>query len=116
MATAKPTTDTLRELWELVRSYTLQETVDPLKVLGKSLAWGMVGAVLVGTGVFFLALAGLRALQTETTAFSGPLSSVVPYMIVVVAMVVVIGVVVLGISRLRASQVRELDARETEVP
>jgi uncharacterized membrane protein YidH (DUF202 family) len=76
-----------RELVDLVVDYAKQETVDPIKRLGKTVVFGVLGAVLIGVGVTFLALAGLRALQTETDAFDGNLSWV-PYLIVTVALLV----------------------------
>ena len=70
------------ELWELATSYAKQETVDPLKGLGRFLAFGIGGAIFLGIGVLLLLLAGLRALQTETsTTFTGNLSWL-PYLIV----------------------------------
>ena len=73
------------ELWDLVRAYAKQETVVPLKGLGRYVAFGLAGSVLLGLGVILLALAGLRALQTETgTTFDGNWSFV-PYLAVLVA-------------------------------
>jgi hypothetical protein len=63
-----------KELVDLVVGYAKQETLDPLKRLGKNVAFGVVGAVLVGTGTLFLALSALRALQTEIDTFDGNLS------------------------------------------
>ena len=75
------------ELWEMVVAYARQETVDPLKRLGRFLGFGVPGAFLTGMGLILLALAGLRALQTETDdAFDGDLTWV-PYGIVLVGCV-----------------------------
>ena len=64
--------DQLRELKELVIAYFKQETIDPLKGLVRYVAFGVLGAVLMGTGICFLAIGGLRALQTQTgTTFTG---------------------------------------------
>jgi hypothetical protein len=76
-----------KELVDLVVDYAKQETVDPLKGLGKNILFGVLGAVLIGIGVAFLALSGLRALQTETGAFDGNLSWA-PYLIVMAALLV----------------------------
>jgi hypothetical protein len=69
------------ELWELVVTYARQETIEPLKRLGRLLKFGIPGAVLTGTGLVLLTVAGLRALQTETDEFAGR-TSWLPYLIV----------------------------------
>ncbi len=76
---------TISELKELVIAYAKQETVDPLKGLARYVAFGIAGAVLIGTGVTFLALGGLRALQGDHRGphFTGNWSWA-PYGIVVV--------------------------------
>jgi hypothetical protein len=75
--------ETIRELKELVIAYAKQETVDPLRGLGRYVAYGVLGAVLLGTGVTFLAVGGLRGLQGDGTRFHGNMSWA-PYAIVVV--------------------------------
>lgn len=73
------------ELWELVVTYARQETIDPLKRLGRFVGLGVPGAFLTGTGLVLLAIAGLRALQTETDdTFTGDWSWA-PYGILLVA-------------------------------
>jgi hypothetical protein len=85
------------ELWDLVRAYVLQETVEPLKGVGRFLGYGVAGSLLLGLGSTLLALAGLRALQTETgDAFDGNWSFV-PYLIV---LVVCAGVIALAVARM----------------
>jgi len=54
------------ELWHLLRDYVKQETVGPLKGLARFVAFGVAGSVLVGLGAVLGAIAGLRALQTQT--------------------------------------------------
>lgn len=81
------------ELRDLVVAYFKQETLVPLKALGRYAAFGIAGALLLGFGVLFLGVGGLRALQTETgDTFSGDWSWA-PYLIVVVALFVGAGVV-----------------------
>lgn len=88
-ARAKATTDTISELKDLLVDYAKQETVTPLKGIGRYLGFGLGGSVLVSTGVLLLALSGLRALQTETgTTFTGNLSWI-PYLIVLAGLAVV---------------------------
>jgi hypothetical protein len=57
--------DTLGELTALVKGYAKQETVTPLRSLGRYLARGIGGAIFMALGLFFLAMAGLRYLQTH---------------------------------------------------
>ncbi len=72
------------ELWGLTKDYARQETIEPLKGVGRYLGYGAAGALLLGIGVILLMLAGLRALQTETgDALDGNLSWL-PYLIVLV--------------------------------
>lgn len=67
------------ELVRLVVAYARQETVDPLKALGRFLVFGLAGALLLGIGCVLLVLAVLRLLQTElSTHLSGSLTWV-PY-------------------------------------
>jgi putative superfamily III holin-X len=86
------------ELFELTKSYARQETVDPLKGVGRYLALGVGGAFALGIGVILLMLAGLRALQTETgSTFTGNWSWL-PYLIV---LVVATALIALAISRIK---------------
>ncbi len=71
--------DTAVDLKDLVVAYAKQETLDPLKALGRFLAFGVVGAVLLSVGTVLGALAIVRAIQTETAPhLTGDLSWV-PY-------------------------------------
>ena len=81
------------ELWELTLAYAKQETVDPLRGLGRYLGFGLGGSVVFGLGSVLLLLSLLRALQTETgTTFTGSLSWI-PYVIVVLAGALLVGLV-----------------------
>ena len=74
----------LREIASMVVAYVKQETVEPLKGLGRFVALGAAGIVVAGVGILLLVLGGLRLLQTETgDAFSGHLKFV-PYLCAVV--------------------------------
>ena len=94
----KSVPEVANELWALTKDYARQETVDPLKGVGRYLAYGSAGALLGGVGVIVLMLAGLRALQTETgTTFEGTWSWV-PYVIV---LVVALLLVLWAVTRIR---------------
>ena len=71
----------LTELWQLVLAYARQETIVPIRGLGRYVAFGLAGSVLLSAGGVLLALALLRFLQRVTgTALTGSLSWV-PYLI-----------------------------------
>jgi hypothetical protein len=81
---SKSVPEVASDLWNLTRDYARQETVDPLKGVGRYLGYAGAGALLGAIGVILLMLSLLRALQTETgTTFHGNWSWA-PYMIVLV--------------------------------
>ncbi len=74
-----------QDLFQLVVGYAKQETLDPIRNLGRFVGYGLAGALLGSLGAVLLLLGGLRLLQTETgDAFDGKLSFV-PYVLVLVA-------------------------------
>jgi hypothetical protein len=77
-----PIPSAVAELWELIVAYLRQETTEPLKKLGRVVAFGIAGSLAIGVGVVFLAIGGLRLLQQETDAFHGNWSFV-PYLIMI---------------------------------
>jgi choline-glycine betaine transporter len=85
------------ELWRLVVAYAKQETVDPIKALGRFVAYGVAGAVCLSLGVVLLAIGGLRAIQSETYPHLARNLSWIPYLAVVAACTAVL---VLAISRI----------------
>lgn len=54
------------ELLGLVVGYAKQETILPLKNLGRYVLWGIIGIVMFSTGAVFAALAAVRAVEAET--------------------------------------------------
>ena len=78
-----PVPTAVAELWELVVAYFKQETTEPLKLLGRVIAFGIAGSLAIGVGVVFIAIGGLRLLQDETDAFHGNWSFA-PYVIMIV--------------------------------
>ena len=96
---AKSAPELISELRGLVVDYAKQETVDPLKSLGRYLGWGMAGSALVAVGGLFFTVGLLRLLQTKTGgAFDGGWSFV-PYVLVMVFTVVVLGLLGFAVSR-----------------
>jgi hypothetical protein len=91
--------EVLSDLVDLVKQYAQQETVDPLKNLGRFFKFGFPGAFLTGFGACLLILSGLRALQTETgSTFTGHWSWA-PYLITFLGAVVVIGLAVVRANK-----------------
>jgi len=63
------------ELWEMTLAYLKQETVEPAKGLGRFVAFGVGGSLVLALGLVIMLLGGLRALQDETGAtFTGDLT------------------------------------------
>ncbi len=81
------------------KAHAIQETIGPLKGVGRFVAFGIAGATVGGLGLMLLLLAGLRALQTETdTTFTGNLSWI-PYLIVLVVVLAILGFVASRIGK-----------------
>ena len=98
-AEEKGTAEVVADLWQLVKDYAKQETVDPLKSIGRFLGFGVGGAVLAGLGVLFGALAILRALQTETgESLTGSLTWV-PYLVAFLVTAIIVAVSVRAITK-----------------
>jgi hypothetical protein len=93
----KSVADIARELWELTQAYAKQETIDPLKNLGRYLGFGLAGSLFVSLGGALLSLGLLRLLQT-VDAFDGAWSFV-PYLLVLVVLAVALGLLGRSISR-----------------
>ena len=83
----------VRELKDLVVAYAKQETVEPLTGLGRYVGYGLAGALLMGTGLGFLAIGLLRALQTNRAWLFHGNWSWVPYIIVVILLLAIAGLV-----------------------
>lgn len=81
----------IAELKTLVVGYAKQETVDPLKTLGRYVGFGLAGSILIGAGLSMLLLALLRGLQA-VPALQDPTWDWVPYLAAgIVGMVLVAG-------------------------
>ena len=87
------------EAARLVVDYVKQETLDPIKGLGRFMVFGVLGSVAIAIGLVILSIALLRFLQGETDgAFDGNLSWI-PYLICTVFVVGVAGLAVAAVSR-----------------
>ncbi len=81
------------DAFQLTVDYLKQETVEPLRGLGRFLYMGIAGSFFMAGGLLLILLGVLRLLQTETgTALTGDWSWV-PY-----AAVVVLGIAVMGVA------------------
>ena len=89
----------IAEVRTLVTDYAKQETLQPLKQLGKWVGFGLAGAVVISLGLFLLLLGGLRALQTETGGTFDGNWSFAPYLITFVAAAAFVGLAAWAISR-----------------
>ena len=94
--------DGAKEIQEMLVTYARQETVDPLKALGRYLGFGLAGAVAIFAGTFFLALGVLRLLQSQGDALAGgSFASTVPYLVTLAVLLVAIGLLYILFSRAR---------------
>ena len=97
----------------LVVDYVKQETLNPLKGLGRFMLFGVAGSVALAIGLVILSVAFLRFLQGETgSTFTGHWSWA-PYLICTVVVVLVAAVAVRAVSR---GQARSAVTTEKETP
>lgn len=101
--TPKTPTENAQEVFDLVKAYAIQETATPLAGVGRYLKFGVPGAICLGIGFFFLALAALRGLQ-EYEEFNGGEDGIgwfvwAPYVIVFVVAAAVIAALASRISK-----------------
>jgi hypothetical protein len=84
---------------QLVIDYVKQETLDPLKGLGRFVLFGVAGSVALAVGLVILSVAFLRLLQAETgSTFTGDWSWA-PYLICAVVVVAVAALAVRAVTR-----------------
>ncbi len=107
------------DAFQLTVDYLKQETIDPLRGLGRFLYMGIAGSAFLAFGILLILIGVLRLLQTETgTALTGDWSWV-PYAVVVLLGIAVIGVAAWRITAGPAEEklpevVARREARETE--
>jgi hypothetical protein len=91
--------DTIRDLWDLLVAYTKQETIDPLRNIGRFIAYGVGGMLILTVGSILLALSALRALQTQTGDVFGGFWSWVPYLVITIVLAGLVGVAISRIGK-----------------
>lgn len=91
--------ETLQDLKDLLVAYAKQETIDPLRNLGRYLGFGLAGISLLTMGAFFLGMALLRFVQTMTGDWVNDPWSWVPYLAPIAFYVLVIVVAVSRIGK-----------------
>ncbi len=98
----------VKELASMAVSYAKQETVAPLKGLGRYAAFGFASALCFAAGLFMVALGALRGIQAATDAdnrdpranalFDGSLTWV-PYLLGVIVCVALLGLIAFAAKR-----------------
>lgn len=91
--------EAVTDIWELVRDYAKQETIDPLKSIGRFLGMGIAGSLLLAAGIFFGALALLRGLQTRNDTFLNGTWDFVPYLAAFLLLMALSGLAYFAIRR-----------------
>lgn len=89
----------IAELKDLVVGYARQETIDPLKTLGRYLGAGVGGAIAIGVGCWFLLLALLRGLQSWDALDGTGAMSLIPYAATILAALFIIGLAGLRMTK-----------------
>lgn len=88
------------EVIELVKTYVKQETIGPLKGIGRKIGFGVAGAISLGAGLFFIALGLLRLVQTKIPRIAHGAWSWVPYLMVFTFCVLVTAFALSRISKI----------------
>lgn len=101
----KSTQDHISEIYQLTKDYAVQETLLPLKGLGKYVLYGVGSAIIGGVGVILVIIGILRLLQSETGGhFTGSLTWI-PYLITLVVALVCIALAGFAIIRKKGSRI-----------
>ncbi len=69
-----------KELIDLTVTYAKQETIDPLRTIGKRVGMGIAGAAVASVGLIFLLVGVLRLVQVEARPHLIGGMSWVPYL------------------------------------
>ncbi|MCP3988696.1 MAG: hypothetical protein GY724_06470 [Actinomycetia bacterium] len=88
-----------QEIQQMVISYAKQETIDPLKTLGRYLGFGLGGSLAMFVGTFFLGLGVLRLMQSFEVFSGSSWASSLPYVIAIATLVLIMAMMGLSLSR-----------------
>jgi len=83
----------------MLTQYARQETVGPLQLLAKWVAFGVAGALFVAIGLGYLTFGVLRVLQSETDAFDSGRTSFLPYLIAFAMLMLFVGLAARAMTR-----------------
>ncbi len=89
----------VQDIQNMVVDYAKQETVDPLKTLGRYLGLGLAGSAVMFLGIFFLGLATMRLMQTFEVFSGGSWASLAPYGMAVAVLLLAILAIYQTMSR-----------------
>lgn len=88
------------EVIDYVKAYAMQETLGPLRGVGRWLGYGVVAAFALGVGLVLMLFGLLRLVQTEwDRSASGSLS----WLAYLITLVVAVILLILAISRIKKS-------------
>jgi hypothetical protein len=92
------------DAFQITVDYLKQETIEPLRGLGRFLYMGILGSFFLAFGVLLMLIGILRLLQTETGSTLTGDWSWVPYAVVVV---IGIGIIAVAVWRITAGPGRQ---------
>lgn len=87
------------ELFDLTKAYAVQETVEPIKGLGKFIGLGVAAAATGAVSVVLLLVGVLRLLQRETAPHLTGKLSWVPYLITLAIAAIIMSIALAAIGR-----------------
>jgi hypothetical protein len=104
----KTSRDDVGDVVDTIQTYAKQETLGPLKGVGRAVGFGIAGVLCLGIGIIVLLIALLRVLQTETSVFEDDWSWV-PYVITFAVAAVIIAIT---LSRIRKLEFERGESRQ----
>lgn len=96
----------VKDILQLSVGYLKQETKEPIRGIGRYIAWGSIAAIFLGMSGILLSLALLRGIQSGLAyvreSGRGPLSgswSFAPYLLTALACIIVLGLIGMAASK-----------------